>query len=111
MDVCEKKVVTLMLFDINNDVHAITAFKKNLSEHEMEGSNIEGRLANIVNKEVKLLISPSKGDDPPILNKLIFVWIFVIQPSPIKIFIRIRSAKHYLQSIYGMNITNENVCM
>ena len=63
-------VVTLVVFDEENDAHPITAFRKNLVEFERDGATIFDRLARIINKEVKAVISKPKPDDNPILSKL-----------------------------------------
>ena len=63
-------VVTLVVFDEENDAHPITAFRKNLVEFERDGATIFDRLARIINKEVKAVISKPKPDDNPILSKV-----------------------------------------
>ena len=65
-------VITLVLFDDQNDAHPITAFKKNLAAFHGDGVSIREKLATILNKDVNAIISKSKPDDNPILSKLEF---------------------------------------
>ena len=71
-DLVDDYVVTLVLFDNKMDAHPITAFKRSLSEFEVDGDNIREKLSKIIGKNVKANISKSKADDNPILLNLEF---------------------------------------
>ena len=69
-DLVDDYVITLVLFDGNMDAHLVTAFKRTLSEFEINGNTVSDKLAKIIGKDVKAIISNSKADDNPILLKL-----------------------------------------